>query len=195
MAVTIRVDTAPWAERLKALGPRANAALARALNRTAASERTAMARAVAKDMGIAVGAAREGIVIKKAHKTNLVASLTARGKRLPLIDFKARGRYPSLGQGRGVSYVGKGGQRKTIANAFMTIVTRAGEDGQHAGHRGVFRRVARRRLPIKQLYGASVARVFGNLLPIGEARRNEVLLNNVAHEIEFELSRLTGAAT
>ena len=191
--ITIRVDTEPWTERLKVLGARANTALARALNRTAASERTAMARAVAKDLGVNVGTAREGIALKKAHKTNLVATLTAKGKRLPLIDFKARGPYPSLGRGRGVSYIGKGGTRKTISNAFIAIVTKAGEDGQHAGHRGVFQRVGNRRLPIKQLYGASVARVFGNLLPVGEARRNEVLLGNVAHEIEFELSRLTSS--
>ncbi len=54
----------------------------------------------------------------------------------------------------------------------------------------MFFRVGRKRLPIKQAYGPSIARVFANLLPVGAATRTEVLAKNVQHEIEFELSRL-----
>jgi hypothetical protein len=153
-----------------------------------------MARAVAQDMGIKVAAARERITVDKATAAHLVTRVIARGKRLPVIDLKARGPYPSRGRGRGVSWVTQGGQRRTIVNAFIATVTRAGQDGgEHEGHKGVFIRLGKKRLPIKQLYGASIAHAFGNLIPAGEARRNEVLLKNVEHEIQFELSRLSGA--
>lgn len=189
-ALELRLDTTPWSRGLDRLGKRGNVAVARALNRTSTSERTALARALSKDMGINVGKARDAMKVEKASAANLVARVIARGKPLPLIDFKARGPYPSRGPGRGVSYISKG-QRKTIPNAFIAVMRRAGQDdGEHEGHRGVFVRLGRKRLPIKQRYGASIAHAFGNLVPVGEARRNEVLLKNVQHEMEFELSRL-----
>lgn len=195
------LDTARWQAALDQLGKRGKLAIARGLNRTGATERTAMARAVAKDMGIKVGSARDAITVKKATRDNLAVRVVATGRRLPLIDFKARGPVPSRGRGRGVTYVVQG-QRKRIADAFITTVRRAGDNGQHQGHLGVFVRAtgARRRgpapnrsqLPIKQLYGVSIAVSFQHQLPAGEARRNEVLLKNVEHEIQFELSRLSG---
>lgn len=190
-AIQLTVDTTNWRNRLDLLGRRAPLALARALNRTATSERTAMARAVATDMGIKVGAARDAIKVERASSAKLSARVISRGKRLPLIDFKARGPMPSRGRGAGVRYTMQG-QRKTWRGSFITTVTRAGDDGQHAGHLGVFFRRGKARLPIKQAYGPSIAHVFGKMIPVGEARRNEVLLKNVEHEIEFELSRLRG---
>lgn len=184
------VDTTRWQRALDQLGKRGQVAIARGLNRTAASERTALARAVSQDMGLKVATARNAITVQRATGARLTARVVARGKRLPLIDFKARGPVPSRGRRGGVTYVMRG-ERKRLPQAFIATVSRAGEGGQHAGHRGVFVRVGRRRLPIKQLYGVSVARSFQNQLPAGEARRNAVLLTHVQHEIEYELSRLT----
>lgn len=181
-AFTLKLDTSQWQRALDQLGKSARFAVARGLNRTGASERTAMARAVSQDMGIKVGAARDAIKVEKANAANLSCRVVARGKPLPLIDFKARGPLPSRGRGRGVSYVMQG-QRKTIAKAFIAVVG-------SGGHKGVFLRKGKGRLPIRELYGASIAHVFGNLIPVGEARRADVLQKNVAHEIEFELSRL-----
>lgn len=181
---TLTVDTTTWKNRLELLGKRAPVALARALNRTGSSERTAMARAVSKDMGLKVGDARDAIKVEKATAARLAVRVVAKGKRLPLIDFKARGPEPSRGRGRGVSYVMQG-QRKRLPNAFLATVG--------AGHRGVFMRMGKRRLPIKQLYGVSIAKSFEHQLGAGEAARQESLLKNVEHEIEFELSRLKGA--
>ena len=190
-SITLTLDTRDWEQRLALLGRRAPIALARALNRTVASERTAMARDVATDMGIKVGRAREAIKVEKATSARLAARVVSRGKKIPLIDFKARGPYPSRGRGAGVQYTMQG-QRKTWRSSFIATVTRAGEDGQHTGHKGVFFRRGKSRLPIKQAYGPSIAHVFGKRIPVGEARRTEVLLKNVEHEIDFELSRLRG---
>jgi hypothetical protein len=187
----LTLHTAALEVKFRQLGRRGPVAVARAVNRTAASERTAMAREVAADMGITVKAARDAIAVKKASAANQVAQVVARGKRLPLIDFKARGPQPSRGRGRGVSYVMQG-QRKTIGRAFIATVSKAGDEGQHAGHRGVFvRKMKAGRLPIAQLMGVSIAVAFEHLLPNGEARRADLLAKNVAHEIEFELSRVS----
>jgi len=188
-SATLKLDTSQWSRALSQLGKRGPIAVARGLNRTAMSERTVMARAVATDMGIKVGDAKSAIVVDKATAAKLTARLSSRGKRMPLINFRATGPFPSRGRGQGVAYTARGG-RQRIANAFLAVVTRAGDDGEHAGHRGVFIRLGKKRLPIKQLYGPSIAHVFSQLLPVGEARRNEVLTTNVGHEIQFELSRL-----
>jgi hypothetical protein len=58
-----------------------------------------------------------------------------------------------------------------------------------SGHRGVFQRSGTKRLPIYELFGPSIARVFEKLIPVGEARRTEVLLKNLRHEVEFALSK------
>lgn len=188
-ALALHFDPGPFERALRELGRRGPIAMARALNRTASSERTAMARAVAADMGLQVASARNAITVERASAQRLAARVVARGRRLPLIDFKARGPSPSRGRSGGVTYVMQG-QRKRLSQAFITTVTRAGERGHHQGHRGVFIRLGRRRLPIKQLYGVSVARSFQNQLPAGEARRAELLQKNITHEIAFELSRL-----
>lgn len=176
----LTLDTTPWERHLAQLRQRGPVALARALNRTANSERTAMARAVAADMGLKVSAARDAIRVIRATAQSQAARVIARGRAVPLIEFKARGPEPSRGRGAGVSYAMQG-QRRRIPDAFIATMP--------TGHRGVFRRRAAGRLPIRQLYGPSIAKVFGTLAPVGAARRREQLLKNVEHELAFELSR------
>lgn len=197
-AIDLSLDTTPWMTALDQLGKRGAIAIARGINRTAASERTAMARAIAADMGVKVSTARDAIKVEKASASTMEGRVVARGKRLPLIVFKARGPLPTRGRGNGVTYNIRG-HRKTIQQAFLATTT-VQSDGTGGEHRGVFIRASQlariskggwgKNLPIKQLYGPSIARVFANLLPVGEARRTEVLAKNVQHEIEFELSRL-----
>jgi hypothetical protein len=120
----------------------------------------------------------------------MTARLISSGARIPLIDFSARGPEPSRGRGRGVSYklAGAGGR---LPHAFIATM--------RSGHRGVFERSPggkrrgpkpeRSQLPIHEKFGPSIAVVFQHQIPVGEARRAEVLVKNVQHEIEFALSR------
>ncbi len=165
---------------IKRFGVRAQIAIARGINRTATSERAAMSSGIAGDMGIKVGTAREAIGIEKATTYNLRARLTARGKRLPLVDFKARGPEPSRGKGAGVSAKLPGGAGR-YPRAFIATMK--------SGHRGVFQRTSKARLGIYELFGPSIVRVFEKFIPIGAARRNEVLQKNVQHELDFALTR------
>lgn len=157
-----------------------NAAAARAINRTLTSERAAIGSDIAKNMGIRVGTVKDAMTIEKATTSAPVGRLLAKGKRIPRIEFNARGPEPSRGRGRGVSYRGEAG-RIRVENAFIATM--------RTGHRGVFVRRTTKRLPIRELFGPSIAHVFEKLVPNGEARRNEVLVKNLQHEIEFALSR------
>lgn len=151
------------------------------INRTANSEKVALARAVASDMGVKVTTVKDEIKVRLASVNDLRATVSSTGTRLPLIEFNAKGPVPSRGQGRGVTYrIGAGGRRR-LPHAFIATM--------RSGHAGVFQRRGTKRLPINEAFGPSIAHVFSKQIPIGEARREEVLVKNVQHEIEFALSK------
>lgn len=167
-------------------------AVARALDRTATSERAALSSEVSTDVGIKVSAVKKAITIRKASRATLSTTVSCEGAAIPLIHFNAKGPVPSRGKGRGVTYrIGRQG-RKTIASAFIATVRGPLPNGVVSpGHRGVFMRRGAKRLPIRQLYGPSLAQVFARFVPLGEERRNETLTKNLTHEIEFALSKVS----
>ncbi len=150
----------------------------RAINRTAASEKVAISRAVATDMRLKVGVVKDAISVRKATVNVPTAHVIAKGKRIPAIDFGARGPEPSRGKGKGVSAKLPGGR---YPHAFIARM--------RSGHRGVFQRTGKARLPVVELKGPSIVHVFKKHLAIGEARRNEQLLKEIKHEIEFALRK------
>lgn len=152
----------------------------RAVNRGIKAGRTAGARAVAKDMGLRVGTARDRLELELARPGSPNATLRASRKRIPLIDFKGTsGPFPSRGKGRGVRSGLKGGRRQ-IPDAFITQV---------GGHRGVFRRKGRARLPIVELKGPSIWEVARKKVREMAARAQEA----TAKELLRLLRRQFGA--
>jgi len=106
-------------------------------------------RIASKDMGLKQKDVAEQMKLVPPNARTFSSSVEASTKRIPLIKFSARGPEPSRGKGRGVTYrVGRGRQRHS--SAFITKV---------GGHRGVFERKGRRRLPIQEHFGPSVGRV------------------------------------
>lgn len=166
--------------RLKQAGP---IAVARGINRTANSEKTAMSRDISKDMGLKVGVVKDALTVRTATAGNLTALVTVTGGRIPLIDFSARGPNPSRGRGRGVTARLPPPGAGRYPSAFLATM--------RSGHVGVFQRTGKGRLPIYELHGPSIVHVFERYVPLGAARRSEVLLKNVQHEIQFALSKLT----
>src|SRR4051812_44359092 len=132
MQIWATTDTTAMAQRLDAITKSYPDATARALNRSIASARTAMVRAVAQDMGLKVAGVRERSFLYEAAPGHLEASLRFSLKRMPLIEFGAKGPVPSRGRGRGVTYR-LGGATKRASNAFIATMA--------SGHRGVFQRV------------------------------------------------------
>lgn len=178
--VTVRVTSSDFRERIARL-KRPGKVLARALNRSIDSGKTAAIREVAADMGLKSSDVRELVKVKKATAENLTATIYASARRVPLIKFGARGKEPSRGKGPGVRAKLKGGAG-TYPNAFIATVGN--------GHRGVFQRKAGAgRLPMRELYGPSVYQAFQKHQAAAAARALEQLEKNVAHEIEFALTR------
>lgn len=171
------------------LGRRGESALRRALKRTTASVRASMASDIAKDIGLPVGKVRDEMRVSVSGD-ELESTISISGRRIPLINFGARGPEPSKGRGRGVSATSEG-QRKRYPNAFIATTA--------SGHRGVFIRaksLARKsrgawsaNLPIIELRGPSLPLVFTKHLPDAVSQAQATLMKNLQHELSFAQSQ------
>lgn len=155
---------------------RAQSAIVRALNRGMTAGRTAMQRAIAKDMGIKAADANKRLRQRMASANTPQSRLSAGFERVPLMAFNARGPVPSRGRGKGVSYrMGAGNARTRLQSAFIAKMK--------SGHPGVFIRKGRGRLPVVQLHGPSVGHVFAKFRPTALARAEEVFRSTLDHEL------------
>lgn len=125
------------------------AAIVRTLNLTAQQTRNAVAKDLSKEMGETTGLSRTGfkkaIRLLKAKRSLLVATLVAGGSAIPLLQFGAR----QVRVGVSAAPMAK---RRTFKGAFISRMP--------SGHRGVFRRRTRQRLPIREMFGPPIPKVF-----------------------------------
>lgn len=75
-------------------------------------------------------------------------SVDVRGSRVSLMA------YPVRQTKRGVSVEVAPGKRFLIPHAFVATLTKGGQGGGGAGHRGVFNRKGKLRLPIREILGS-----------------------------------------
>ena len=183
--IGMRFDTSSAEAAFQRLEDRAPQAIARALNRAITSARVVMRRAMATDLGLKQGAVDKQFFVLNARPDKLKASLEVRGKRIPLIEFGARGPEPSRGKGRGVTARLPGGKGR-YPHAFIATM--------RSGHRGVFQRVRGTRLPIVELRGPSLPRVFRKYQAAGLQRGEEALRTNLEHELQFAMRQAETAA-
>ena len=174
MNVTVKFDMTITARAIAKLKDKAPHLIAHAVNRSAGTARTAMSRAISADMRLKVGTVRERIRIQEATTQRHSATLFASAKRIPIYEFGAKGPYPSRGRGRGVS------ARTTTGRYPRAFIARMA-----SGHKGVFERTGKARLPIRELFGASIAHVFTKLRPVGIAAARESLLKNLQSNFRF----------
>jgi len=191
MSSIVRLHSEKAEAMLRALGAQVAPAIARALNRSIKSARVVVARETAKDMSLPSTRVRENLVIQDAYPANLRATMSASPKRIPLIDFKATGPYPSRGRGQ-VTAMSRGG-RKTIPHAFIAVM--------RSGHRGVYKRDPKRsmrgrpnRQAIVELRGASIAQVALKHAAAGQVRGEMQLAKNMASELNFAIRKAQGKA-
>lgn len=188
MSFRISLGLGELQQQLLGIGAAGPRILARSLDRAATSGKTAMARAISQDTGIANKNVTREILIDKAGlyssaDPRIVVSI--KGRRLPLIAFQARGPEPSRGRGRGVSWVNQGA-RKREPHAFIATFA--------SGHRGVFERKGKPRFPIRELLGPSLPHVFTQKIDVFETAAQESLTKNLIHELGREVEKQTGAA-
>lgn len=174
----LRLNTDGWQRGIGRLIQRYPSAVSRALNRAATSARVVMVREIARDLGLRQADVSDRISTRLAAQTEfleqdqLVAKVIATGARIPLYRFRARQTKT------GVTARLPGGAGR-YPGAFIATM--------RSGHTGVFKRRSTQRLPITELFGPSVPRVFEKFLPLGVARGQEQLSKNIVHELRFAL--------
>lgn len=173
MRVSFKGDTIKMAQSLERMKTRTPVAVARALNRTIESSRTQAVRSISADLGgIRQKNIRDAMDLTKATPGKPEAALHVTGRRLPLMAFGARQTT------EGVTYKLPTG-RNFVRSAFIAIM--------RSGHQGVFKRRTLKRLPIDELHGPSLPRVFTRdhvLAAVRSVARSD-FLKNLKHELSF----------
>lgn len=169
----IEFDASAALQILDEYPKRVQSATVRALNRALTTGRATVARLVAADMKLPVGAVKDEIRVEKATASTLSIRLRASLKRIPIYDFDAK-RVKA-----GVSFrSGAGGKtRSRIPGGFIATMP--------TGHTGVFTRRGKARLPIDEKFGPSIGHVFIKHQASGIDAMREAFNVNLAHELEF----------
>ena len=175
-----KLDTKEVERSLRSFGRRAPRVASAALNRTAKGVATEWKKAVSEDIGIKQSAVAKQMKVRKSKATTLQSSVSVKDRRIPLIELGARGREPSRGKGRGVTYKIRG-QRRRRGDAFISTMP--------SGYRGVFKRTSKRRRPITELHGPSIHRVFHKYLPKARARASKQFPKELQGLMRKELTK------
>jgi hypothetical protein len=178
--ITMKLDNARTTRAFDVLRDNAPKAIARAINRSAASAKVPIARDTGADMALKVGRVKDRVFVRNATWQKLSATITADAQKVPLVEYSAKGPFPTRGKGAGVT-ANTGRGRKVYPHTFLAQTA--------SGHRGVFQRSGNKRLPIQQTTGPSVAHVAAKMVAGAIDRYTEQLGKNIDHEIDFELQR------
>ena len=180
--LTVQVNEKQMKEtqRLLANTPRAlPKILTRSINKVATKAKTLIIRRVTAELNVKKKHLRNrqkpAVGLKKANYTTLEAIITISGKRIPLSRFGARKTK------KGVTYkLTKGRPRKRLRHSFLQVMT--------SGHRGVYRRKGKSRLPIIERFGPSVPVAMGNIRNLAQG----VLDEQISSDLKGEINRQVG---
>lgn len=186
MANTLKVttDTAALARKLDQKVKRYPSSAAAGINKAAAGAYTLAVREVQADIGASSQKTiRRNITLSKATGAKPEARLIAfssKKDRVPIYEMKPKPR--SVTKRRPEGGVRYGAQSKLIPGSFIARV--------RSGHIGVFKRVAKPRLPIQELFGPSVALVFSRKKITGKI--TSYLREKVPQEVARAFKYVTG---
>lgn len=142
----VKADVREAERGLKGIENGTATAVTRSMNKAIRKAQSTAVKSIAKDVpGIKQKHVRDAMMLKLASRAAWVATVTAKGGRIPVMDLAARQTQ------RGVTYRTPQG-RQLIPSAFIATTK--------SGHRGVFKRSGKKRLPIQELFGPSIPRVF-----------------------------------
>ncbi|MEK3784676.1 phage tail protein [Paenibacillus sp. FSL R5-0810] len=153
-----------------------------ALNRATQRSKTETGRKVREKYVVKQKEVLETISIRKAQGNMLQATLTSKGRNIPLVRFSvAPKRRLKRAPASIKAAVYRTGTKKPIPRAFIATV---------GAHTGVFERVGRKRLPMRELYGPAVPSMVGN----EEVREHvqEVFADEMIKRLPHELNRTLG---
>lgn len=177
---------------VRRLQERAPYLVVHAQNRAATSAVAVMARGAAADLRLKVSVVKAAIRIEPATQQHPVTRLIADAKRIPLINFGARGPEPSRGRGRGVTARTATGR---YPHGFIATVGKGRHRGVFARKNEIRSRVGLKRsspaLPIRELRGPSIAHVLAKHVAPATDRYYESLNTNLQHNFRYFTTRQT----
>ncbi|OME03374.1 hypothetical protein BSK54_07945 [Paenibacillus odorifer] len=157
-----------------------------ALNRTSQRLKTESGRKAKETYIVKSKAVTDQVVLKRGSVSNLSSELRWKGGNIPLMQFKTNPKALSSKRPRALkAAVKRAGGNKKVDGAFLARMRN--------GHIGVFRRSARRRLPVEELYGPAVPVMLNNL-EVTEHLEN-VAIEEMDKRLEHELNRRLGGGT
>ncbi len=154
-------------------------AVARTLNRVAESSKSASAKHIAPLMNAKQSDIKRNMPIEKAYKNKLWASVTAIGKPLKLIAFKARQ------TAKGV--VAKAWNASKLYRGTFIAPIKHGSSSNT-----VYSRKTKHSLPVKALYGPGIAQLFKKPenIQIMESTVRQRLASEFKNNLQFYAGRL-----
>jgi hypothetical protein len=138
--ITIKLDTSAVkaaAERLERAQSEIRPAISRALNRAGDQTTTAVGRQLAEETGLGVRQVRQAMTVRRSTPASLVYEISIKGGATPLSEFAPR-------ETRAGVSARPWGKRRVFPSSFMI-----GDD--------VVVRAGRERLPVRRLWGPSLA--------------------------------------
>lgn len=169
---------------LKQMDKTVRQAVLSSINRASQRAKTETGRKVREEYMVKQKDVTGTISIKKAKGSVLQATLTSKGHSIPLIEFSVS---PSRRLKRAPKVlkaaVFRGSAKKPIPGSFITTT---------GGHKGVFERAGKKRLPIKELRGPAVPSMVGNEKVKEHIRQvyGEEMQKRLPHELDRTLGRL-----
>lgn len=158
--ISVRLDRAELNQLKRELAGVKNGvprAMSAAVNRSLTTGRTLISKSVRDVATIKAGDVKDAMKIKRASVANPKGSIRIDHKPISLSKFTISQKKPGVS-----ARVWKGSGRTLYKHAFIATM--------RSGHKGVFRRVGRNRLPIKEIYGPT---------PEGLLRKRPALLESI----------------
>jgi hypothetical protein len=141
--LAVKFDWRPFIQATDALKrPALDRAVALALVDTAKAANIKAASAIAKHTGLRTARVKPELSYDRVNVGQWRTHLRSKTRLIPLIEFKARE------TGQGVRAAKPWGRVQVFRSTFIATM--------RSGHRGVYRRVGRPRLPIEEMMGSSI---------------------------------------
>lgn len=163
-------------------------AVVSALNRTIQMVGTDMKREAVKNYEIKAGDVQKTLKLKKATAGEMQAAAQSTGRPLGLFHFKVKPRKATTNKQKSIKVKIK----KT--EGYKDIKTNPKSFIANHNALNVFRRVGKKRLPIKRLVTLSIPQMISSPVALKNIQHNaEVNLEKrINHEIEYRLSKVKG---
>ncbi|WP_238649758.1 phage tail protein [Paenibacillus piscarius] len=172
--------------RLGRLEPDVRKSFYSALNRTSQRLKTESGRKARETYIVKSKAVTDQVVLKRGSLSNLNSELRWKGGNIPIVKFRTNpkalgGKKPRVLK----AAVKRAGGNKAIDKAFIARMS--------SGHIGIFRRTARPRLPVEEIYGPAVPVMLNN--PGVTEHLENVAVEEMDKRMEHELNRRLGGGS